>query len=112
MTDPQYTDSSPTEAILGMSRYVASEKLAMLTPATYAQMRYVPALIITGPMASPSSPSVRFTAFEVATTTNSANGTYTQIGSTIWCLENATKGSARCVLIAIQSAGSRELARN
>ena len=58
---------------------VASEKRgrleAKVAPATYAQMRYVPALIITGPMARPSRPSVRFTAFEVATTTNTANGT-------------------------------------
>jgi hypothetical protein len=53
---------------------VAREKLAMVAPATYDQMRYVPALIITGPMARPSRPSVRFTAFEVATTTSTANG--------------------------------------
>jgi hypothetical protein len=35
----------------------------------------VPALIITGPIARPSRPSVRFTAFDVATTTKTANGT-------------------------------------
>jgi hypothetical protein len=33
--------------------------------------------MITGPMARPSRPSVRFTAFDVATTTNRANATYT-----------------------------------
>ena len=43
--------------------------------ATYAMTRYVPALIITGPIARPSRPSVRLTAFEVAMTTKIANGT-------------------------------------
>ena len=39
---------------------------------------YVPAAIITGPIASPSRPSVRFTAFDAPTTTSAANGTYDQ----------------------------------
>ena len=34
------------------------------------------AAVITGPMAKPSRPSVRFTALEVPTTTNTAKGTY------------------------------------
>src|SRR5687767_562142 len=77
----------------------------MVAPATYAQMRYVAALIMTGPMASPSRPSVRFTAFEVATTTSTANGTYTERGSSMGYFENAKNGTARRVLMADQSAG-------
>ncbi len=46
--------------------------MPMVAPQRYAQTRYVPALKMTGPMASPSSPSVRFTAFDVATTTTTA----------------------------------------
>ncbi len=44
-------------------------KPLITVPATYARIRNVPALMITGPIARPSSPSVRLTAFEVPTTT-------------------------------------------
>ena len=54
---------------------VVRDKLASFTlPATYAKIMYVPAAIMTGPIASPSRPSVRFTAFEAPTNTSIANG--------------------------------------
>jgi hypothetical protein len=66
---------------------------------------------MTGPMASPSRPSVRLTAFDQATTTRTAKGTYTQSGTCIGCLENATKGIERWFRIASQSVGSSDVAR-
>jgi hypothetical protein len=42
----------------------------------YANTAYVAPAIITGPMASPSRPSVRLTALAAPTTTRRANGTY------------------------------------
>jgi len=51
--------------------------------------------MIEGPMASPSRPSVRFTAFEVPTTSSHANGRYShpmfQLKACV-----ATKGRLRC----------------
>ena len=41
-------------------------------------MPKAPPAITMGPMASPSSPSVRFTAFEAPTTTSAANGNHHQ----------------------------------
>ena len=41
----------------------------------YDQSRNVPDMIMTGPIASPSSPSVRLTAFDQHTTTKMAKGT-------------------------------------
>ena len=76
---PQKTASSPELAMNGMSRYFATTKrcatftMPKVAPERYAQMRYVPALKITGPMARPSRPSVRFTAFDIATTVKTAN---------------------------------------
>ena len=50
------------------------------TPAMYANTRNVPAFMIEGPIARPSRPSVRFTAFAVPTTTNAPNPQYSQAG--------------------------------
>jgi len=60
-------------AMLGMSRYAAMSRPKNVTPARYASTMYVPALIMTGPIASPSRPSVRLTAFAVPTITTAAN---------------------------------------
>src|SRR6202043_925397 len=64
-------------------------------PATYVNTQYVAATVITGPIASPSSPSVRFTAFEHPTITSIANGMYSQV-----CRLGCTffrNGTVRCV---------------
>src|SRR5581483_4194954 len=61
-------------------------------PATYAKTVQVAAAIATGPIARPSSPSVRFTAFDIPTITMAANGTYHQprLGATFFRTGNGT----------------------
>ena len=54
-----------------------------------------PAAIITGTMASPSSPSVRLTAFEAPTITNIANGMKNQPRSISTSLKNGTASAGR-----------------
>jgi hypothetical protein len=61
--------------------------------------------MMTGPMASPSRPSVRLTALEVPTTTNIPNTRYSATGSTKWCFVNAAKGSASDCRWSSQSVG-------
>ena len=53
------------------------------------------AATMTGPMASPSSPSVRFTAFEAPTTTRATKSTYERPRSGTHSL---TKGITSCVV--------------
>ncbi len=50
-------------------------KLRSVVPAAYASSRNVNEQMITGPIASPSRPSVRLTACEVPTTTKMPNAT-------------------------------------
>src|SRR5271169_849999 len=63
---PQKIVSSPTCGRCGISRY--SENRAKLV--TYVKTVSAPAATTTQPIASPSSPSVRFTALEEPTMTN------------------------------------------
>src|SRR5580698_6944505 len=80
--------SSSTPWMCATCRYcaiVTSWPFAMsvvLTPAMYANTRNVPAFMIDGPIASPSSPSVKLTAFAVPTTTTVPNTVYSHAGST------------------------------
>src|SRR5258707_10100432 len=72
---PQKIVSSPTCGRCCKSRY--AEKRAWLV--TYVRTVSAPAATTTQPIASPSSPSVRFTAFDDPTmteTTNKRNGRY------------------------------------
>src|SRR5580700_1879922 len=55
---PQKIVNSPTCGIFGISRYVAK----VACPLTYVSTVSAPAAITVQPMASPSKPSVRFTA--------------------------------------------------
>ncbi len=72
---PQKTASSPAPATWAMPRYSAMLKARSVVPAAYDSSRKVNEQMITGPMASPSSPSVRLTAFDSAISTNTANAT-------------------------------------
>src|SRR5207244_3419012 len=73
-SEPQNTVSSPAPEKCVSSRYSARTRL----PTTYARAVYAVAAIVKMLIASPSSPSVRFTAFDSAVRTNAANGTYHQ----------------------------------
>src|SRR5499426_2765228 len=73
-SDPQNTVSSPAPEKCVSSRYSASTRL----PTTYASAVYAAAAIVKTLIASPSRPSVRFTAFDSATSTNTANNRYPQ----------------------------------
>src|SRR2546430_9238031 len=53
-----------------------------MRPNTYANTANVPARMAVSPVASPSRPSVRFTAFEVPVTTTVTNSRYTGGGNT------------------------------
>ena len=68
--DPQKIDSSPTSGIYCIWRY--SEKIVF--PTTYVIKVNERATNITGTVANPSSPSVKFTAFEAPIMTNNPNG--------------------------------------
>src|ERR1700755_914583 len=78
---PQNTASSPAPGTCAIPRYPAMLKLRSVVPAAYASSRKVNDEMITGPIASPSSPSVRLTALDVATSVNSPNPQYTASGS-------------------------------
>ena len=60
---PQRTSSSPVPSIYGMYKYSEAIKF----PADHAIKPKAAVTIITGKIASPSNPSVRFTAFELPT---------------------------------------------
>src|SRR2546430_7965068 len=53
-----------------------------MRPNTYANAANVPARMAVRPVARPSRPSLRFTAFEVPVTTNVTNSRYTGGGNT------------------------------
>src|SRR5437773_10884942 len=53
-----------------------------MRPNTYANAANVPARMAVRPVARPSNPSVRFTAFELPVTTTVTNNTYSAGGST------------------------------
>src|SRR2546430_4304259 len=53
-----------------------------MRPNTYANTANVPARMAVSPVASPSRPSVRFTAFDVPVTTTVTNSRYTGGGNT------------------------------
>src|SRR5437660_2003378 len=53
-----------------------------MRPNTYANTANVPARMAVRPVARPSRPSLRFTAFEVPVTTNVTNSTYSGGGKT------------------------------
>ena len=57
-------------------------------PVTYVSAVYAAAAMENVLMASPSRPSVRFTAFDTATSTNTANGRYQIPSSGISRLKN------------------------
>ena len=68
--EPQKIDNSPTSGIYCIWRY--SEKIVF--PTTYVIKVKENATSITGTVAKPSKPSVRFTAFEAPIITNKPNG--------------------------------------
>ena len=69
-TDPQKIDSSPTSGIYWICKY--SEKIVL--PTTYEINVNERATNITGTVANPSKPSVKFTAFDEPIITNKAKG--------------------------------------
>ena len=79
----------------GRRRSAARRARCRSGPARYAHTRYVPALIITGPIARPSRPSVRLTAFDSAITTKTAKATYAASGSAsdVWWKRRAATPS-------------------
>src|SRR5216117_3128115 len=81
---PQNTVNSPAPEKCVSSRYSASTRL----PTTYARAVYAVAAIAKMLIAKPSSPSVRFTAFDSDVRTNAANGTYHQPRSGMTRLKN------------------------
>ena len=68
--DPQKIESSPTSGIYWICKY--SEKIVF--PTTYEINVKESATNITGTVAKPSRPSVKFTALDAPIITNSANG--------------------------------------
>ena len=66
--------SSPVPLTFRIRRYSASLKL----PERYAMIAKAPPAITMGPIARPSRPSVRLTAFEAPTITSRVNGTQSQ----------------------------------
>src|SRR5215218_2175934 len=73
---PQNTASSPDPGTCGIPRYDAMLKSRSVVPAAYARNRNVNDQMITGPIASPSRPSVRLTAFDSDISTNTPNAMY------------------------------------
>ena len=69
-TEPQKIESSPTSGIYCILRY--SENIVF--PTTYEIKVKERATNITGTVANPSSPSVKFTALEAPMITNNPNG--------------------------------------
>ena len=69
-TEPQKIDSSPTSGMYWICKY--SEKIVL--PTTYEINVNDRATNITGTVANPSRPSVKFTAFEAPIITNKPNG--------------------------------------
>ena len=68
--EPQKIDNSPTSGIYWICKY--SEKIVL--PTTYEIKVKERATNITGTVASPSKPSVKFTALDAPIITNSPNG--------------------------------------
>src|SRR5439155_3267391 len=72
-------------------KYTPTYRAQSKRPNTYAKIANAPAAIAVSPVASPSSPSVRFTAFELPVTTNVTNSTYTQgQNRSNWYLKSGT----------------------
>src|SRR4029453_8633114 len=71
---PQKIVSSPVPFTFRMRKYSAARKL----PGKYAITAKAPPAVTLGPIARPSRPSVRFTAFEAPTITKIANGSQSQ----------------------------------
>src|SRR4029079_5504753 len=70
---PQNTASSPAPGTWGMPRYWAMLKSRSVVPAAYESSRKVNEQMMTGPMARPSRPSVKLTAFDSDISTKTAN---------------------------------------
>src|SRR5690625_5296279 len=95
---------------LGIIRYLAISKVAtvLISPTTtgmvkvvadrYASKVQVPAPAMTGPIASPSRPSVRFRALDAPTMTNEPKITYAQRGICSVNLSTLTNGMVTAVL--------------
>src|SRR6266852_3443610 len=83
-SDPQNTVSSAACGNRTSSRYSANTRW----PVTYASAVYAAAAIANTLIARPSRPSVRFTAFDSAVSTNTANARYHQPRSGINRLKN------------------------
>ena len=69
-------------------------KSRSVVPAAYDSSRNVNEQMMTGPIARPSSPSVRLTAFDSAISTKTANATYAPSGSASESWWKLTSGSA------------------
>src|SRR6185295_16764694 len=81
---PQNTVNSADSGKRTSSRYSASTRW----PVTYASAVYAAAAIANVLIARPSSPSVRFTEFDAATSTKTVNGRYHQPSSGMSRLKN------------------------
>ena len=89
----QKTVNSPDVPVPGAPgrKYTPTYRAQSKRPNTYAKIPNAPAAIAVSPVASPSSPSVRFTAFELPVTTNVTNSTYTQgQNRSNWYLKSGT----------------------
>src|SRR5205823_2049320 len=89
---PQNTASSPAPGTNGICRYSA----ILAWPAVYANTPRVPPAIMTGPIARPSSPSVRLTAFAAPTMTSAPNGMYQSPRSGRTSLKNGMVSCPPC----------------
>src|SRR5262245_30360673 len=74
-SDPQKMVNSPMGSKWTSRRYFAKTAC----PVTYVSAVYVAAETVNVLIASPSSPSVRFTVFDMLTSTSAANGMYHQV---------------------------------
>src|SRR5881296_1473216 len=84
---PQNTVSSPAPG----RKYTPTYLVQSNRPNTYAKIANAPAAIAVSPVARPSSPSVKFTAFELPVTTSVTNSTYVTGQNTIsWYLNTGS----------------------
>src|SRR3954469_17883822 len=83
---PQKIANSPEPWIYGIFKYSAILNPRMTVPAPYARMRNVAEQKMTGPMASPSSPSVMLTPLDAPTMTMMASAIYAGSHSDSGCL--------------------------
>src|SRR3569832_27485 len=92
---PQNTASSPAPCTGATPRYWAMLKSRSVVPAAYDSSRNVNEQMMTGPMASPSRPSVRLTAFDSASSTKIPNPMYSPSGSDTGNFSKFSSGGAR-----------------